>query len=799
MSTAPPIPATLPISLSSPPYQGTEVFEFVVQLISLGWPYPVTSTYTSNVAYLTSVFQRAAGLPQQIGILDDYTWVAAWVNDVVYPGPNPYPPRPVGPPSPPPPVVIKALAGVATVSVTATNAIVMSDNAVAGVAEVMVETYAPTVSAEIVGVAETADVAVSANDATAESSSFITVVPGTGNVVVRGLVVTITVSEDANVTAQNANVVVTANAPTVSGGVNTIAESANVAVIGLAPQGQISPFAPAGVANVTINAPHISAQIPGSATAGRANVGVTAYTANVGGDANVTAGSANVSAASYGISGSTSQNVNPTAGSANVGVVGLTPTVHASAVVLPGTGNVAVAGRLATTTSSPFAPAETGGVIAAAYIPVVFPSDNVIAGVANVVVTTQSSGVGDVKAQTGESNVELVALAPTFNVRAAAGKANVAAAALQPTIHITPAVGKSNVTVVANQISSSPSTNVTAGHAAVTVAAYEPSLGPTPLFSTTFSVPLPDDAPLDSNSSTIISNLLDVFTYIDAICGGIGDGNGGYSVFVVDDSTPLVDVSRLTDGSSFAWQPTQLRIPAAAAASRPLSSDGQPANDWTLFVTDGSSWVAEMWQACPNDDTTPTAWVYSNLGYWQTSYGDPLTTWDGVFINPGTGLPDGSGEAGSGLAYLGLLPKQLEVQNGVIPHMIAAQTNSPPGYSNDNAGRSPGTRSDLPNNSSWAQYIQEGMVLRFPTSASMPGGMEPLAQMVWQAIQTYGMIITDRTGGQTLGIPCQGSEGQDTDYITDALGSAEPYNVFDDFDLSELVVLDVPSSWPPGW
>jgi hypothetical protein len=179
-------------------------------------------------------------------------------------------------------------------------------------------------------------------------------------------------------------------------------------------------------------------------------------------------------------------------------------------------------------------------------------------------------------------------------------------------------------------------------------------------------------------------------------------------------------------------------------------------------------------------------------------YGDGV--WNGAPGYEGVGNGSGAGISACGISYFAVIPKQAEVEAGVIPHMINIQLPSggAPGYAptNSNGQRSPGTQSDMDSNAAYATHPQEGMVFRWPTSVSMPGGLAPIAQMIFTAGQDYGIICMDIAGAyQTV---LMGPSGG-TDYCLAALDGQEPYSVLDGLPWSSLVALEIPSSWPPGW
>lgn len=325
---------------------------------------------------------------------------------------------------------------------------------------------------------------------------------------------------------------------------------------------------------------------------------------------------------------------------------------------------------------------------------------------------------------------------------------------------------------------------------------------PTP-FASSFSAPLPSNAPLDSNSAAIISSFMASYSYVNVARGATGANDYyGTPIWVVQPGQPLVTLERLSSqGAVKPGAPPSGHIPPGVASDgRPVSSGSQPAYDYPVIVTDLLTFVEEYWQLTPNGTTTdPTGYTYSNMGYFLGA----LSQWDGVWNGApgyeGTGNGNGAGLAACGLAYLATIPKQWEVAAGVIPHMINIQLPSEgvPGYSNEYAGRSPGTQSDMETSASYATHPQEGMVLRWPTTVSMPGGLAPIAQMLFKAGQDYGILVQDQSGSyQTV---LQGPQGQAVDYCSNALDGQEPYAVLDGLPWSSLVALAVPSSWPPGW
>jgi hypothetical protein len=90
----------------------------------------------------------------------------------------------------------------------------------------------------------------------------------------------------------------------------------------------------------------------------------------------------------------------------------------------------------------------------------------------------------------------------------------------------------------------------------------------------------------------------------------------------------------------------------------------------------------------------------------------------------------------------------------------------------------------------------EGQWFRFPAGLAMPSGLEPFAQMVFKAVQTYGMVVVDQGGAVALEADQStvwGAEGNSgTDPITVSLHGAVPYKVVTVLPWSSLQVVDPP-------
>ncbi len=275
-------------------------------------------------------------------------------------------------------------------------------------------------------------------------------------------------------------------------------------------------------------------------------------------------------------------------------------------------------------------------------------------------------------------------------------------------------------------------------------------------FTSSWDLPLSANAAVLSGSASMVANL--VKQYEDnygtvAVNGGIwnryasGIASGdGLAIVTVPAGQPVVHVRVGSDSSggscddftsTTAGGGTGSEVPIPPSASALVSGKGdsplllyQPSTD--------TEW--EFWEA-----------EYSASAGWTACNGGELTnlsTSSGTF--PGA---DGFGLAGSGISYLGTAITEADVQSGSIDHAIAMDAN----VNDCNGYVAPATRGDCPYSPG---QVSEGSFLRFPTSLAMPSGLTPFAQMVFKAVQSYGAVITDQSGGVSI----QAENGYDWTY-----------------------------------
>lgn len=230
--------------------------------------------------------------------------------------------------------------------------------------------------------------------------------------------------------------------------------------------------------------------------------------------------------------------------------------------------------------------------------------------------------------------------------------------------------------------------------------------------------------------------------------GGVGVNNTGYGIpiFYASASQPLVPISPSSS-------PGCGDFLGSTGSAVPIPSNAVPATgtDSSMIIyqpSTGDDW--EFWRAHNNGD-----------GTWSACWGGEITgiaTSNGVF-------PDGYGVAGSGISYLATLVTFADIESGSIDHVIPITVPS------CNGMVAPADRTDCGNNPG---EVSEGTLLRFPSSLAMPPGLTPFAQMVFRAIQVYGAIVQDQSGGVFIGTEAsaawaeEGSSG--TDPITASFG-----------------------------
>ncbi len=349
---------------------------------------------------------------------------------------------------------------------------------------------------------------------------------------------------------------------------------------------------------------------------------------------------------------------------------------------------------------------------------------------------------------------------------------------LETTTTTTSTTTTTTTTTTAPPAPAAPPANLTVTSAATSV---DP-------FTNSWDVPLSNNAVL-SDSSTLAANLATQITTVYgsvAVNGGIWNSSAsgiasgdGLPIVIVPAGQPMVHISVAPDSSgggcdNFTSTTTgggtgsEVPIPPSASALVTGTGDStfilyQPSTDteWDFWEADYSA--SAGWTACDGGELTN------------------LATSSGTF--PGAG---GFGLAASGISFLGTAITEADVQSGSIDHVIAMDAN----IGDCNGFIPPATRGDCP---STPGQVSEGSYLRFPASLAMPSGLTPFAQMVFKAVQTYGAVITDQSGGVSI----QAENGYDwtyeghsgTDPITAAWDGKAEYAALGGMPWSQLEVV----------
>jgi hypothetical protein len=206
-----------------------------------------------------------------------------------------------------------------------------------------------------------------------------------------------------------------------------------------------------------------------------------------------------------------------------------------------------------------------------------------------------------------------------------------------------------------------------------------------------------------------------------------------------------------------------------------VSLNGSSDNPLIIYQPSSeSAW--EFWQATRNSD-----------GTWSACWGGKLdlASSNGVFPAP-------YGLSTTGIAYLATTITNADIASGSIDHAIAVQLTA----CYDHVY--PADREDCsshPDNS--PGQPPEGQWFRFPANLAMPSGLTPYAQMVFRAVQTYGMVVTDYAGAvmlvseQASDWTAEGNSG--TNPMTASWQGDAEYQVVNSLPWSQLQAVDPPS------
>jgi hypothetical protein len=272
-----------------------------------------------------------------------------------------------------------------------------------------------------------------------------------------------------------------------------------------------------------------------------------------------------------------------------------------------------------------------------------------------------------------------------------------------------------------------------------------------------------------SNSSSLVTDFVNQYTQNYGTVGVNADTNYAIPIYRASASQSLSQVSfdsaDCSGDSSFGS--FQVPVPSGAVPAQ--------GTDHSLIV----------YQASTNTDWE--FWEFgngSNGGYTACAGGEitNVSTSNGVFPTSGGQL------ASSGISYLATMITNSDINSGAINHAIALQLI----YCNGSYVAPARTNYDCSGGS-----IPYGQYFRFPSSLAMPSGLTSLGQMVFKAIQNYGLVVTDHAGAVTV-------EGEDpagwdltnntTDNpIGDAMDGQASYSVITSLPWADLQAISSPA------
>lgn len=270
------------------------------------------------------------------------------------------------------------------------------------------------------------------------------------------------------------------------------------------------------------------------------------------------------------------------------------------------------------------------------------------------------------------------------------------------------------------------------------------------------------DWPVDPNSEEFVG---DVGADYEADYGAVGVNTMPIYDVPADEANASISVS---PGCNNFTEDTGTEVPIPSYAALNGSSD----NPLVVYQpSTGTEW--ELWQVVRNSTTSYSACWGGKLS---------TATSDGVFPFP-------YGMSATGISYLATTVTEADVGSGSINHAIAVIlprcNNSVYPADRTDCGSAPGQPS-------------EGQWFRFPSGTSCPASQctTPFAQMVFNAIQNYGMVVVDQGGAVMIEAEQQSdwvTEGHTgTDPITASWDGLPEYQVVANLPWSTLQAVDPP-------
>ncbi|GAA2564247.1 hypothetical protein GCM10010210_44160 [Pseudonocardia hydrocarbonoxydans] len=242
-----------------------------------------------------------------------------------------------------------------------------------------------------------------------------------------------------------------------------------------------------------------------------------------------------------------------------------------------------------------------------------------------------------------------------------------------------------------------------------------------PDFSTVFDADslwydrIDDDAAIDPRSDEYVAALVE-----EGENPVVSVNGWTMPVYEADAATPRYTIQPTEDYVAGGWTLRDVPIPDAAAPD--------PQEDGHMVVVDrDEGCVYEFWQARREGTGWTASWANATP-----------TDGDGVY-------PDGLSSRASGLSAIAGLIWPQELAEGRIDHaLVFAYPNTRSGGPVPPATASDGTTDD-------DTALPEGARLRLDPSIDVDSlGLSPTQNVIAEALQTYGMILADTSGGMSL-------------------------------------------------
>jgi hypothetical protein len=249
---------------------------------------------------------------------------------------------------------------------------------------------------------------------------------------------------------------------------------------------------------------------------------------------------------------------------------------------------------------------------------------------------------------------------------------------------------------------------------------------------------------------------------------GINNSSYGIPIYRVSADQALVPVTTECAATSDYTKTLDVPVPNGAVAAT-----GNDSSVIFYQASTGKDW--EFWHFKALSDTTFEACDGGEL--------PDVSASTGVFPL------SGSQQASSGIAYLATLITETDVEAGAINHALAftllyCKSYIAPARSNYDCSDG---------------AIPYGQYFRFPSTLAMPSDLTPLGQMIFKAIQNYGMVATDAGGAIQIEAEAPGgwyattdTPKTTTDPISAAMNGVPQYNVIAKLPWSQLEAVQEP-------